>query len=337
MADGHLSEAACLIEQGATYRRRVGLKPVDGHGEPIFTGFKPGAFAVYFGDAPFYHFDLEGRWQRAFVDGTHYLKALDGSVQSIDRVREGPSLVLKRNTLTQGAAREFDSQVRSMALDLIADLDAGKLGRVEPSSPKAIPLPPDELREFLGQIARWDAAACFAHRGRYYETYGPMPFLPPECLNAVVLQATLGQTAKFGSGRAPAMGPHRRASDEFRQHAREVAALWGRRLLQSRTIFLAGSDVLRQPEIDVKEYLTAIGEVFPIEPAGAIPGRDRTRDGGDRAPRFEGVHVFLDDFRTGVRRTHCVESTRRTRPRARECRGRLGRRRGEKALSPAMG
>ncbi len=162
MAEVHLSEAACLIEQGATYRRRVGLKPVQGDGEPIFTGFKPGAFAVYFGDAPFYHFDLEGRWQRAFVDGTHYRKSLDGGVQCIDRVREGPNLVLKRRTLTQAAASEFDSQVRSMALDLIADLDAGKLGRVEPSSPKAIALRPDELREFLARISRWDATAWFA-------------------------------------------------------------------------------------------------------------------------------------------------------------------------------
>ncbi len=87
MAEGHLSEAACLLEQGATYRRRVGLKPLHVPGDPIFAGFKPGAFAIYFGDAPFYHFDLEGRWQRAFVDGTHFLKALDGTVQSIDRVR----------------------------------------------------------------------------------------------------------------------------------------------------------------------------------------------------------------------------------------------------------
>jgi hypothetical protein len=300
MAEGHLSEAACLIEQGATYRRRVGLRPLQGHSDPIFTGFKPGAFAVYFGDAPFYHFDLEGRWQRAFVDGTHYLKALDGSVQSIDRVREGPNLVLKRNTLSHAAASEFDSQVRSMALDLIADLDAEKLGRVEPTSPKAVALPQDELREFLTQVTRWNGAAWFAHRERHFETYGPMPFLPPECLSAVVLQATLGQTGQFGSGLPPVAEPHRRSPDEFRQHAREVAALWGRRLLQSRTIFLAGSNVLRLPEPDVKEYLAAIGEVFPIEPGASKPSRNRTPEGADAAPRFDGIHIFLDDFCSGA-------------------------------------
>ncbi len=187
-----------------------------------------------------------------------------------------------------------------MALELIASLNAGTLGRVEPSSPKAIALAQDELRDFLECISRWDAPAWSAHRDRYFAAYGPMPFLPPECLNAVVLQATLGHTTQFGSGRAPVGEPYQRSPGEFRQHARDVAALWGRRLLQSRTIFLAGSDVLRLPEADVKEYLTAIGDVFPIEAAAAKPGRDRKSDGGDRAPRFEGVHVFLDDFRPGA-------------------------------------
>ena len=69
MDQGHRTEAACLLEQGALYRRRIGLEPVARAGEPIFAGFKPGAFSLYFGDAPIYHFDLEGRWQRAFVDG----------------------------------------------------------------------------------------------------------------------------------------------------------------------------------------------------------------------------------------------------------------------------
>ncbi len=287
MADEHLSEAACLIEQGATYRKRVGLQPLQAQSEPIFAGFKPAAFAIYFGDAPFYHFDLEGRWQRAFVDGTHFLKALDGSVQSIDRVREGPNLVLKRKTLTSAAAGDFDAGVRSMALSLIGDLDAGNLGRIEPTSPKATPLQSDELRDFLDRIARWDSAAWFAHGERYFSTFGPMPFLPPECLTAVVLQTTLGHAGEFGSGRAPSTHSYRRAPDEFRQHAREVAAIWGRRSLQSRSIFLAGSDVLRLPEADVSAYLSVIREVF-------------MSDAGEAPPRFEGVHVFLDDFGPGL-------------------------------------
>ena len=104
MAQDHPTEAACLLEQGASYRRRIGLKPIAAPGDPIFAGFKHGAFSLYFGDAPIYHFDLEGRWQRAFVDGTHYLKGLDATVHAIDRVREGPNLVLKRRTLADAEA-----------------------------------------------------------------------------------------------------------------------------------------------------------------------------------------------------------------------------------------
>jgi len=285
MAEGHLSEAACLIEQGATYRRRLGLQPVHSAGEPIFAGFKPGAFAVYFGDAPFYHFDLEGRWQRAFVDGTHFLKALDGTVQSIDRVREGPNLVLKRRTL-EAAAADFDSQVRNMALSLIGELDAGNLNRIEPASPRATPILPEELRGFLEQITRWNSAAWLTDRQRYEAAYRAMPFLPPECANAVVLEATFGHNIQFGSGRPVIGEPHRRTTDEFEHHARAVAALWGRRLLQCRTVFLAGSDALLLPFAAVKSHLTTINEVL-------------TASAGNETARFDEIHAFLDDFIQG--------------------------------------
>ena len=65
-------------------------------GDPIFAGFKRAAFSLYYGDAPIFHFDLEGRWQRAFVEGIHYLKAPDTTVQAIDRVRVEKNLVLRR-------------------------------------------------------------------------------------------------------------------------------------------------------------------------------------------------------------------------------------------------
>ncbi len=286
MAEGHLYEAACLIEQGATYRRRLGLQPIHSAGEPIFAGFKPGAFAVYFGDAPYYHFDLEGRWQRAFVDGTHFLKALDGTVQSIDRVREGPNLVLERRNLNEAAAVLFDSQVCTMALALIGELDAGNLNRIEPASPRATPILPEELREFLAQITRWDGAAWLTDRQRYEAAYRSMPFLPPECATAVVVEATFGHSSQFGSGRPVHGAPYRRTPDEFERHARAVAALWNRRLLQCRTVFLAGSDALQLPVADVKSHLTTINEVLRAS-------------AGDETARFDEIHAFLDDFIPG--------------------------------------
>ena len=91
MTSGAQTEAACLLQSGALYRRRVGLVPISERAEMVFAGFKRGAFSLYFGDAPIYHFDLEGRWQRAYLEPTHYLKSLDTRVQMIDRVREGPT------------------------------------------------------------------------------------------------------------------------------------------------------------------------------------------------------------------------------------------------------
>ena len=294
MAEYHPTEAACLLEQGASYRRRIGLKPIATPGDPIFAGFKQGAFSLYFGDAPIYHFDLEGRWQRAFVDGTHYLKGLDTTLHAIDRVRDGPNLVLKRRTLADAEAVEFDERVRLTARELIASLDGGTLSRIEPASPKAQPLEAKDLRAFLERIGSWDSAAWPAHRERYPGTYGPLPFLPPECQNAVVLQATLGHGAGIAFGGAPASEAYARSTSEFDSHIIQVAALWGRRLLQSRTLFLAGSDVLHQPVETIAAQLDAIGRTFPIEPRSR--GRTADRADEDEQPRFDGVHAFLDNF-----------------------------------------
>ncbi len=295
MEPEHLTEAACLLKQGALYRKRIGLEPVEGDGDPIFAGFKPGAFSLYFGDAPIYHFDLEGRWQRIFAEGIHYLKGLDAEVHAIDRVREGPNLVLRRRRLGYAEASDLDLRVRSVALELLADSSAGRLRFREPPRDKAQPLGRDELDDFLERISRWDSAAWFAHRERYLATYGPLPFLPPDCLTAVVLQATLGHADRQSFGMSPVAEHYVRTPKEFECHVREVAALWGRRLLQSRWVFLAGSDVLRLPVEEVAGYLDEVRQVFPIQPVPSSPATDP--DDTDQAkPRVDGIHAFLDDF-----------------------------------------
>jgi hypothetical protein len=293
----HRTEAACLVETGALYRSRIGLAPSGGDGELIFAGFKHGAFSLYFGDAPIYHFDLEGRWQRAYIDGLHYLNGLDTEVHAIDRVREGPNLVLHRRKLSFGEAGDLDARIRSVALDLMAGLGGERFIRREPPEGKARPLGNDELHDVLERISRWDAAAWFAHRERYTGTYGPLPFLPPECQNAMVLQATLGHADGRTFGLSTPAEPYVRNEEEFAQHVRDVAALWGRRLLQSRVIFLAGDDVLHRPVEQVECYLAAIGQALPIR---------RTAEEGE--VRFEGVHAFLDDF---AGHTYQVEDWRR--------------------------
>ena len=90
--------------------------------------------------------------------------------------------------------------------------------------------------------------------------------------------------ARAGSVRGE---PQRRTPDEFEQHARAVGALWGRRLLQCRTAFLAGSDALLLPVADVKPYLTTINK--------STHGERRRSN----ILRCDEIHAFLDDFIEG--------------------------------------
>jgi hypothetical protein len=286
----HQTEAACLFETGALYGRRTLLRPEAG--DPVFAGFKPGAFSVYFGDAPIFHFDRDGRWQRAFVDGLHYLKSLDGSVRTIDRVREDKNLVLKRTLLTAVEADASDALVRSTALGLIDALDHGRLTPSGPP-PKGRPLGADDLRDTLERVASWDAAAWLALRERYRATYSPIPFMPPDCPAPLILQATLGHESGVAFGGAPDEAYVVRSPHEFEVHARDVAALLGRRFEQCKTVFLAGADVLRRPVGDVTAYLDAVGRVFPIDPT---PGRRHPEPSEGSPHRLDGVHAFLDRF-----------------------------------------
>ncbi|MDR3633570.1 MAG: hypothetical protein P4L84_07020 [Isosphaeraceae bacterium] len=253
------TEAACLLESGALYAKRLILKAIPD--SPIFAGFKTGAFSLYFGDAPIFHFDLEGRWQRAYASGLHYLKGLDGSVQTIDRVREGKNLVLKRRTLGYAEASDFDASVRTTALELLDMLGARTLERVGPPA-GAEPVTDDELKSFLERIVTWDSAAWFSHRERYLDTYGHLPFLPPDCPHAVILQATLGHAGGRAFGLGHAHEHDVRSAGEFEQHARAVAKLLGRRLEQCKGVFLAGADALRRPESEVTGFLETIRTVF---------------------------------------------------------------------------
>jgi hypothetical protein len=292
MIPAQSTEASCLLQSGALYHHRVGLVPASGHADMVFAGVKKGAFSLYFGDAPIYHFDLEGRWQRAFVDSTHYLKSLDTTVWAIDRVREGPNLVLRRRSLAEDEVRDLDLQIRGIALGMICELEQGRVGRQEPPQGRGRSLGNDELRDCLTRIAAWDEGAWQAHRTRYHATYGPLPFLTPECQNAVVVQATRGHAGGVGFAGGPVTRNSICTPEEFEEHVKNVVQLLGRRLLQTRLAFLAGSDVLRRPADEMIENLEILGrhfEIIPKQKGRAAPLVD------DKA-HLEGVHTFLDDF-----------------------------------------
>jgi Radical SAM superfamily len=303
------TEAAILLDAGVLYGRRVLFQPAAG--DPIFVGFKPGTFSIYIGDTPFYHLDLEGRWQRALVDGVHYLKALDTTVQSIDRMREGKSLVLKRRTLSDAETEALDARVRFDASALLRDIDAGSLTRFEPTA-KGVPIAPDALKAFLDRVVSWDSSAWRNQRVRYHATYRALPFVPPDCTSPVILQATLADRASWVAGAEsstprngrcqdenrgilphPPIGSFARTARQFEEHVRSVSTLLGRRVEQCKTVFLGGPDVLLQPSSQIAAYLEIAARRLPVT---THPERRHPDPSGATAHTLDGIHAFLDTF-----------------------------------------
>lgn len=285
----HETEAAALLRSGNLFSRRVGLR--DAVGGLTFIGVKRGAFAIYLDDEPYDHFDLDGRWQRSFAGGTHFRKALDGSVDAFDRVREGENLVLRRRRLTFAETGTLDATIRQRVLDLDATLEPGALEVVPP--PTGTALGRDEVRELLARVARWDAAAWFRQRELHFETYAPIGLLPPDAHNCAVLQATVGDPSGYPFGGGTPTCHDVRDRERFEEHLRVVARMLGRRLAQCRAVFLGGSDALRQPIEQVVGWFEAIQEVWPVSPSS---GKIHRPDGAPDEVLLAGIDTFLGDF-----------------------------------------
>ncbi len=278
------TEAACLLTAGTAYRKRLLLHP--GSGGEVFIGVKAGGFSLYRGDEPIFHFDFEGRWQRSFVDGTHYLKGLDTSIRSVERVREGETLVLRRRTLSEAALSDLDVQMRHQLLDLLDILDRGDF-RLSERAHDARPLTIEEARMLLRRSASWDCHAWRADRDLHRSTYGPLPFIPPTCSHPLILQAGLGP----GFGRAGGGGPRPRTLGQFEEHARTVGSLLGRRLAGCRDIFLDGLDWLGRPPEEVLEIVQATVRLYPLARHAA-----RSVDVDEEARPLVSIQAMLDDF-----------------------------------------
>ncbi|QDV32972.1 hypothetical protein [Tautonia plasticadhaerens] len=274
------TEAEALLRHGALYPIRQGLLPVDG-GPLAFVGIKHGAASIYLGDEPSYHFDLEGRWHRCYSSPSHYLRRLDGSTQAIDRPRVGRNMRLDRRTLDPSEADRLDASIRAMALGLADRIASGSVTLVDPPPP-ARPIGADGLRTLLGRVSAWDASAWAEHRRRYRSTYGPNPFLPPDGLDALVLQATVGPPAGGG--------PVHRNPEAFERHCRDVAGLLGMGVVPYRSLFLAGPDSLRRPADEVEASLRIARAVFPLAEGPAPPRRS---DLPVERPHREGIHAFV--------------------------------------------
>lgn len=243
------SEAAALLRVGAIYPRRIGLRDAAGH--LLFAGVKRGAFSLYFDDEPIFHFDLEGRWQRAYIDGNHYRKSLNQSVDKIGRSRVQEGIALSRRVASRTEIDSLDDSIRAIALDVCVGLSKGRFSFVPPPDPAAT-LGVEDLRDLLDRVPTWDAAAWFALKEDYVRVYGTRAsFIPPDAQNAIVLQP-------FDSeGRL-------RDEDRFSSHCRDVAELLGRRAIQASTAFLDDASSLRRPIGEILTNLEAMATIFPV-------------------------------------------------------------------------
>lgn len=303
----HLTEAACLIEQGAMFPRRMGLR--DASGRTVLIGFKPGACSIYFDDEPIYHFDLDGRWQRAFigldpnapetpknlagVPGTHYLKALGTASTALVRLRESQEIKIHRKLLNFEETVDLDDHVRNMAMTLHARIATGELEPVPPPTEgrkAGEPVRVEELLDFLERIADWDTAAWLRQKQRFEGTFGILPMNPPACPGPVVFQATLGDSSPnaIGFGGAASTPEYVRDDQEFHKHVQEVVHLWGRRLPQARGLYVAGSDLLSLPMPEVIGFLDQVARVLAdctIDIAGRLIDPPRT-------PQKHDIHLM---------------------------------------------
>ena len=187
----------------------------------LFVGVKRGAFSLYFDDEPIYHFDLDGRWQRAYIGGNHVRKALDQSVDMIGRDRVPEGIAIRRQALAHEEIASLDDAFRDVALDVSVGLATKRYEVVEPPT-SDVSLTRDELGDLLDRVAAWDASAWFAMRERYLRIYGTgATFIPPDAQNAIVLDPF------DEDGRS-------RDADEFAVHCREVSRFLGRRASRHR-------------------------------------------------------------------------------------------------------
>lgn len=289
MNDG--TEASQLLRSGNIYLRRMGLK--SNAGDLTFAGIKRGAFSIYFGDSPFFHGDLDGRWQRIYriEHDAHTLKSLDGSAHVLERVRVGKELTLRRRRLSFEEVVEDDAWVRDQALTLLESIARHELEWLPPPA-GAHALSLDEFGELLERISSWDAAAWFRSREAFLAAYGPSSaaFLSPTCAQPIILQATREPAARFGwlFDSDPAI--ERVPGDEFNAHCAQVARLIGRRIAQSGGLVLTGAHAMAAPFGEVRDWLEAAARQFPV--ACGVPNAPKGKPDRVEEPRLERFYAF---------------------------------------------
>jgi hypothetical protein len=139
-----LGEATALVE-------RIELRLVGDavlNDDSVVAGFRAdGAFSVFFGEDPAYHFNAAGELRRAYCDGL-LIKATAGRLVSMRRVRTASETQLVRRELSSVEAAEFLTRMIDRLRGLHAQITSSAfevVGQIPPET------------NVLGDVSEWIA------------------------------------------------------------------------------------------------------------------------------------------------------------------------------------
>src|SRR5262245_36429166 len=119
----HEADREDLFAEGTALTTRIELV-LPGEAEPVVAGCRSsGAWSIYFGGDPCYHFDEQGRLRRAFAGG--YLYRTQGkTLARLERRRTDTEVVLERTDLQsidfEDFMRRLQVRVRGLQESLTA-------------------------------------------------------------------------------------------------------------------------------------------------------------------------------------------------------------------------
>jgi radical SAM superfamily enzyme YgiQ (UPF0313 family) len=198
----------------------------------FLLGETPTTRSLYEADGDAVHFDLEGRWNRAQLDGHTFLRGLDG-------------VVLERF----GAADGADARLRDPRAT-----HAQIVALVERARPGAPPT-----------LSDWTVERLLAEPQRFLAAYRPVGIVPPDRYRSLIIQATQGCAYNGCLFCSLYKGQRHRVvpPDELRAHVRRVKDFIGSGLGERRGVFLGEANALAMPQSSLLSVLDVVHDELP--------------------------------------------------------------------------
>jgi hypothetical protein len=125
----HEADREDLFAEATALTTRIELM-LPGDTQPVVAGCRPtGAWSIYFGGDPCYHFDADRRLRRAFAGGDLYRTQGD-TLARLNRERTDDEIVLQRSDLRPAERAAFVEHMQARLSTLLRALQSGEaIGR----------------------------------------------------------------------------------------------------------------------------------------------------------------------------------------------------------------